>query len=113
MAVETFTYLRQAGATGTIDYRVRELQFGDGYMQSVADGINNKTQTWPLSFEGGMTDIQPIIDFLDRHKGYKSFFWTPPGTSTPLLFRATKASLTSKGAGVYGLSVEFKQVFNY
>lgn len=111
MALETFTYERQSGAAGRIDYRVRELKFGDGYEQSVADGINNKVQTWPLSFEGGLDIIQPIIDFFDRHQGYKSFYWTPPGSSTALLFRVTSATLTSKGAGVYTLSAEFKQVY--
>lgn len=111
--METFTYLRQAGAAGSIEYRVREIPFGDGYSQAVGDGINTKLQSWPLAFEGGMTDIQPILDFLDRHAGYKSFYWTPPGTATPLLFRCNKASLTSKGAGVYSLSCDFKQVFNY
>lgn len=111
MSIETFTYERQAGAMGQIDYRIREAQFGDGYSQAIADGINNKVQTWPLSFEGGIEIIQPIIDFFDRHQGYKSFYWTPPGSSTPLLFRASKVSLTSKGAGVFSLSAEFKQVY--
>lgn len=108
---ETFTYDRQAGAAGRIEYRIREVQFGDGYSQVVEDGINTKVQTWPLVFEGGITDMQPILDFFDRHKGSKSFYWTPPGTEDPLLFRARNVGLTSKGGGIFSVSVEFKQVF--
>ena len=36
MAIETFDYDRQAGATGTVDYRVREIVFGDGYTQAIS-----------------------------------------------------------------------------
>lgn len=111
MAIETFTFERQAGANGTIDYRVREAQFGDGYLQATADGINNKIQTWPLSFVGNLAVVQPIIDFFDRHAGYKSFYWTPPGSSSPLLFKAKQVQITSNGGGVYTVSVSFKQAF--
>lgn len=112
MAIETFDFDRQAGSAGTIEYRVRETQFGDGYAQAVGDGLHNKVQTWPLSFVGDIATIQPIIDFLDRQSGYKSFLWTPPGDGSARYFRAKKWTLTSTGAGVYNLSVEFKQVFS-
>ena len=112
MAVETFTFKRQAGAQGKITYRVKTAQFGDGYAQTVQDGINNKTQDWPLSFEGSIADMQPILDFFDRHGGHKSFWWHPPGSATPLLFRADAVNLTSRGGGVYQVTAEFKQVFN-
>jgi phage-related protein len=106
---ETFTYRRKAGASGTIEFTILKARFGDGYSQVAQDGI--KMQRWPLSFDGGIDMIQPIIDFLDRHAGWKSFYWTPPGTSFPILFRAEKYNLVSSGGGVYSLSVEFVQVF--
>lgn len=112
MAVETFNYLRQAGAAGTFTYKVLETEFGDGYTQAVADGLNNETQKWPLAFEGGIDDIQPIIDFFRRHKGHKSFYWTPPGSSGPLLWRVKNFTLQSKGGGIYNLSAEFNQVYS-
>lgn len=108
---ETFTWDRQAGAVGKVDYRVRTAQFGDGYSQSVADGLNNEVQTWPLSFEGGLDYIIPIRDFFRRQKGYKSFYWTPPGEDDPLLFRAENVTITSMGGGVYRISADFKQVY--
>lgn len=111
MASETFTWERQSGAAGRINFRIIEAQFGDGYSQVVPDGLNTKTQSWPLSFEGNMNYMQPILDFFARHKGAKSFYWTPPGEPAPLLFRASDLTLTSRGAGVYSLAVEFKQVF--
>lgn len=111
MATETFTWERQAGADGKIDYRVRTAQFGDGYSQSVADGLNNEVQTWPLVFEGGLAQITPIRDFFRRHAGAKSFYWTPPGETLPLLFRVQNVVLRSMGGGVYSISGEFKQVF--
>lgn len=111
MATETFTWERQAGAVGKITYRVLESKFGDGYSQVIPDGMNTKTQTWPLVFEGNMAYIKPILEFFDRHKGAKSFKWTPPGEDLPLFFRASDLSLTSMGGGVYQLSAEFKQVF--
>lgn len=111
MALETFTYQRQKGATGKTTYRVREVQFGEGYSQAVQDGMNNEVQVWPLTFEGGLAYITEIKSFFDRHHGYKSFYWTPPGAGGPLLFRVTEVSITSINGGVYSLSAEFKQVF--
>lgn len=111
MTIEVFTWERQSGAQGKIDYRVRTAQFGDGYAQSVADGLNNEVQTWPLTFEGGLNVIQPIKDFFKRHQGYKSFYWTPPGETAPLLFRVQNVTFTSIGGGIYSITGEFKQVY--
>lgn len=111
MAMETFTYKRQSGATGTITYAVRESQFGDGYVQVIGDGINTRRASWPLSFEGGLDDMLEIVAFFDRHAGYKSFYWTPPDSEDPLMWRVANVSLTSIGAGVYRVSAEFKQVY--
>ncbi len=108
---DTFNFERQAGANATITYRVRTAQFGDGYSQSVADGINNKTAVWPLSFEGSLVGMQAILTFFDTQQGYKSFYWTPPNSPSPLLFRVSEVSFTSKGAGIYGVSATFTQVF--
>lgn len=108
---ETFTYLRQSGAAGKFNYRVREAKFGDGYTQVVADGLNNETQNWPLSFEGSLTEMTAIRDFFRRHAGAKSFMWTPPGEPSPLWFTVRDVAFISRGGGVYGITAEFQQVF--
>ena len=47
MALERFTWATEKGAEGEITQRVRSKQFGDGYEQSVEDGLNNRSQSWP------------------------------------------------------------------
>lgn len=75
---ETFTWKPTGTPTGTSKFRVRTAQFGDGYSQSVADGINNKMQSWPLQFTGTKDAMQAIVDFFDARQGFQSFYWTPP-----------------------------------
>mgnify|MGYP006206653597 CR=1 FL=1 len=52
MAIERFTWATEKGAEGDVTQRVRTKQFGDGYEQSVEEGLNNQSQSWPLTFTG-------------------------------------------------------------
>lgn len=74
---DTFTWAPQVNPIGDVKFRLREARMGDGYVQTIADGMNVKEQTWPLSFVGGPTLMNPIIAFLEAHIGI-SFYWTPP-----------------------------------
>lgn len=112
--IETFNYCTRTGASGDISQSTWENDFGDGYTQAGGIGINTKQQSWDHSISGRMVqgdDLKGVRDFLDRHEGYKSFLWTPPGGS-PGRYRATGYKLVASGAGLLTLSVTFKQVFN-
>jgi phage-related protein len=74
----TFTWKHDARLGGTTTFRRLTAQFGDGYQQTAADGINNKSQSWPLSFTASAATITAIRTFLDARGGWQSFFWTPP-----------------------------------
>ncbi|MEQ9911973.1 phage tail protein [Pectobacterium polaris] len=63
---------------GAFTQRTRSIQFGDGYRQRSGDGINGESQSWPLTFVGDNSYVQPIVSFLRRHKGYTAFQWTNP-----------------------------------
>lgn len=106
----TFTWKHDSKPTGQTTLRVLTAQFGDGYKQEAADGINNKSDSWPLSFTGLSAKITPIRDFLDALKGYQAFFWTPP-LGTQGYYKASEYSLQHMGNDVYSLSVTFKQSF--
>ncbi len=98
---ETFSFCTRVGATGEIKQRVWENDFGDGYSQSGGTGINNKTQEWSHKAVGSLAagqELRLMRDFLDRHEGYKSFFWTPPG-GTQGGTRPTATSSTRKAPG--------------
>jgi len=110
MAVETFTWCPKVEPTSTPDYRVRRSKFGNGYEQVVGDGINNKTDSWPVTFVVGEAVALQIKAFLDRHAGFKSFLWTPPLGELGF-YRATAPSVTPNGAGIFTLNTTFTQSF--
>ncbi|WNL45962.1 phage tail protein [Dyella sp. BiH032] len=107
---EVFGWIPQVEPQGQTTFRVRSAQFGDGYTQTVTDGINNRVDSWPLSFDGDGSYVSPIKDFLDRHAGAASFQWTPP-LGAPALFRCAGYTLVPRAAGYYTLSATFQQVF--
>lgn len=107
---DTFTWVPLVGTQGTTALRTRKAQFGDGYSQAVPDGINNASDSWPLSFIGDAATVQPIRDFLAAHKGASSFYWTPP-LGAQGLYRCEGYQVQALGGGVYTLTATFQQVF--
>ena len=77
MAFEVFNWSPRPNPVGAFKDRTLRVQFGDGYEQA-ADGIHTVTQSWPLQFVGNEVYVRPILDFVRRHAGGKSFLWTPP-----------------------------------
>ncbi len=110
MAVETFIWCPKVEPTSTPEYRVRASKFGNGYEQVVGDGINNKVDSWPLTFVVVETVALDIKAFLDRHGGFKSFLWTPP-LGQLSFFRSTAPTITPNGAGIFTLNTTFTQSF--
>jgi phage-related protein len=111
MATQTFTWVPLVDPTGTTKFITRVAQFGDGYSQSVPDGINNKADSWPLTFTGNSSLISPIKAFLDAAQGSTSFNWTPPLRSQGL-FRCSEYAVQPHGGGLYTLTATFSEVFS-
>ncbi|WP_263225132.1 phage tail protein [Pseudomonas alabamensis] len=110
---ETFNFSTRVGASGEVKQRVWENDFGDGYTQSGGTGINNKSQEWGHQATGRLEDGQELRlmrDFLDRHEGYRSFQWTPPGGSQGR-YKVNGYKLDPQGAGLFKLTFTMKQVF--
>lgn len=110
MALETFTWCPRTDPQGQTKFRVRTKDFGDGYSQSVSDGINNKSQSWPLVFLGGEERTREIMRFIDSHKGARGFLWTPPLGDLGL-YKCDGYQLTPHGAENYTLTATFEQTF--
>ncbi|MDH2052848.1 phage tail protein [Achromobacter marplatensis] len=107
---ERFTWRATGQPSGVVTFRRLTAQFGDGYRQVAGDGINNKVQSWPLTFVGTRQQMEAMVAFLDRHAGVASFLWTPPFGSEGF-YEAPSYSLVPMGGGVYSVSVTFQQVF--
>lgn len=112
--METFDFPILVGASGEVRQAVLENRFGDGYVQRIGVGLNNQSQQWSVSVTGTFgqrNDIAPVRAFLDRHQGWRSFLWTPPGGEQGL-YIANGYRTRAQGNGVFTLSWTFEQSFH-
>lgn len=110
---ETYSFCTRLGATGDVKHRTWENDFGDGYTQAGGTGINTKSESWEHQLTGGMgegEELRQVRDFIDRHQGYRSFLWTPPGGSQGR-YKINGYKLDPKGAGLFAISFTMKQTF--
>ncbi|MGJ0635943.1 phage tail protein [Xenorhabdus bovienii] len=108
--IKTFDFPARVGAVGEFEPIVRSVQFGDGYKQTSGDGINTQRESWPLSFVGALSDIQPIIAFLREHQGWRPFKWRNPLFELGL-YQAGKFNIQANGA-YFTLSVTFTLIYH-
>ncbi|EPL03876.1 phage tail protein [Pseudomonas sp. CF161] len=111
MATETFTWTPNGDPAATINFRTKSAKFGDGYEQKAADGINNRTQSWPLTFSGQKARIKEIMAFLDRQAGATPFYWTDP-LGDQQLYRCAEYQPKAMGGDTYTLTATFEQAFH-
>lgn len=107
---QTFTWKVERDVEPTNKYRVIETQFGDGYKQTSADGINTKDEQYTIKVHAYKAEAQQIMDFFDAHQGWKSFFWTPP-LGKLSLFTCTDPKPVDQGGGLYTITGTFVKSF--
>jgi phage-related protein len=105
---ELFSWDALVGMSGTVNFRTRSAQFGNGYKQIAADGLNSEVESWPLTFGGTEEEMKPISDFLRRHKGATAFLWTPP-LGTQSLWTCASLGITSPAPGLYSIAATFEE----
>ena len=93
--------------------RVTETQFGDGYSQRSAEGINTLTEMWDVSIEEADNQVaDEIIAFLRARGGVEVFEWTPRWGTDPILVVTSGGwKRTGAGDGASTISVRFKRVY--
>ena len=81
MATETFPGIAVSRASAVSETpRVREVNFGDGYTQSAADGLNPIRRTYRAVFAArANAEIDAIRTFLRARAGHEPFRFAPPG----------------------------------
>lgn len=107
----TFTYVPDYGATREIKPNVRVAQFGDGYEQRLANGLNTQAKKWTLSFPmRSDTEADGIEAFLAARGAVESFDWTDPtGNAGKYVCRAWVRRTDQYGLNT--IECQFEQVF--
>ena len=99
------------GTSKSTKPKVIKNDFGDGYSQRTADGLNFKPQDWGVSFEGfKVAEINTIESFLDDHGGYIAFWWTPERGSTSKKFICPEWTRTFIAEHNDNLTAKFEEV---
>ena len=108
--MSVFSWSPSPGPTQSKQPRVKTAQFGDGYQQRVADGINGSPRSWALQFTRLTAEIDAIDDFLSALGGAASFEWMPPkGAYGKWVCRSWSRVTTYKN--VETISATFEEVF--
>lgn len=109
MAIQTFPWQMDMGATADKQYRVNKTQFGDGYAQRSSIGINNTTKNWSGTKTGDLeTVIKPITVFLDDHAGVLPFYWTDPHGNTKQ-YTCAGVSIPQRKGNFWQITLNFEQ----
>lgn len=106
---DVFTWCATTSSSGESNGSVRRAQFGDGYSQSSANGINHNRRSWSLVFTGDRARTLEIISFLDSHVG-KSFLWDSPLYGEKLFYCDTYA-INPNGNDVWSITATFEQTY--
>ncbi|OLF40782.1 phage tail protein [Psychrobacter sp. Rd 27.2] len=110
MALRTFDWCVDAGATRTTALKTNTVQFGDGYDQVSSFGINNVRETWQVAKTAYKAEIDAIYDFLIEHKGVTPFYVTIAGDTKT--YRTDGAiSAPHQSGNVWQISFNLKQAF--
>lgn len=115
--VDTFNFPVKSEPQGSFAYRKNESKLGDGYSVAVADGINNKTESWSISIVSatklcGGADGPAVLAFrfIDEHeRRAESFRWTTPFGDS-ILVQANGVS-RKKAGNTQTVTAAFNQVF--
>lgn len=110
MALENFDYATDWGSGMDLEQDIKEAQFGNGYKQTVAAGLNPTREIWTFSIFGTLDYVGPALEFLRAHTG-KPFLWTEAPLG-PLQVKATDLRLVNHEANAYTLSAKFTQDFS-
>jgi len=106
-----FTWIPEYGAQADVTPSVSVSQFGDGYQQRQAKGINSIAEAWSLTFANREADESTeILAFFTARGGVEAFEWTTPENNDIVVVCAKWQKIPQK-AGRWSINATFQQVF--
>ncbi|MCE7031017.1 phage tail protein [Jiella avicenniae] len=116
MAIPTFTppCSPSPGTSEKPEIKILRAQFGDGYAQATADGLNHIRRVVDLTWEVlDRTERDQIIAFLNERAGYKTFYYQMPHDNTPTRFVCSEWSDTAISGNFHRVTAVFRQDFGF
>lgn len=90
--------------------KVLQAEFGDGYTQSVPDGINFLKRSITLRWDGlTYAQKEAIISFFEQHGGYQPFYYTMTGDASATRWLCTDWEDSIEGA--WKINANLKQYY--
>jgi phage-related protein len=101
------------GTDMTEEYRVRRIDFGDGYSQRGMDGLNTQRQEWRVSWNGiREADAEVLRLFFRGLAGVGVIEWTPFNQTDELKWTASGFGSKPSGATTFDCGVTLTQEFD-
>lgn len=113
----TSTFIPDRTMQRTSKPKVYRASFGDGYEQRIAQGINNISESYSVSFVNReKTEIDDIVAFFDSLNGVTNFSFTFPdsnagGNEKSIRVVCEDYSLTYTNDEFYGCQATFRRVY--
>jgi len=93
--------------------RLKGVAFGDGYSQQVGHGINNRSDTLPLTWSDIPTaQVEALEAFFESVPAGGFFLWTAPRRSSPQKWSCSEWTRTYRSGQLDGFAVTLTEVFN-
>lgn len=113
MNVPLFTWTPSYEPKASYKPKLLGASFGDGYAQTIPDGINFKPVTYTLTWSNEYQDVaDAILAFLDERGGWQPFFWIEPTGRYLRLFKCTEYDQSQTGPGLFTVTATFVQAFD-
>ncbi len=93
--------------------RVLTTEYGDGYIERAADGINIQARSLSLTWENLFkNESDDVFDFLVERAGHKAFLWVPVDDAAPRKFICPEYRKNKTTATTYTVTATFQEVFD-
>lgn len=101
------------GDDETVEARVLENEFGDGYTARAGDGLNAIRSSVNLTW-GMLTAAQAaeIVTFFRDHRGYTAFLYTLPADDDERQWVCKRWQRVSSGTESWAIRATFTEVFD-
>ncbi|KAB0679521.1 phage tail protein [Aureimonas leprariae] len=100
------------GITDTPEIKILKADFGDGYTQATAAGLNHirnvREMTWDALYK---SERDPIIAFFRERGGYQPFWFKLDDEASPTRYTCEKWSEERISGGFFKISATFRQCF--